>query len=144
MELVQRISDLPWPWPLARKSICVSLLYPLLWQTDKQTDRKSDYYRTYAFTMVGSYLSKCNMTVRGYGPDTDFEYVLILTLTFAGMTLGHGHDIPSVHGQLLCKILSRSNANLRSYARTRNLPMCSRWPLPWKQNHQLRSWQIRR
>ena len=40
--------------------------------------------------------------------------------------LGHGHDIPSVHGQILCKIVSRSNVAVRSYAWTRNLPMCSR------------------
>ena len=85
-------------------------------QTDKQTDRQSDYYRIYAFTMVGSLLSKSNMTVRRYGPETDFGYVLTLTLIFVDITLGHGHDIPSVHWQLLFKIISRFNVTIRSYA----------------------------
>ena len=38
-------------------------------------------------------VSKSNKTVRSYGPDTEFGYVLTLTLTFADMTLGHGHNI---------------------------------------------------
>ena len=38
--------------------------------------------------------------------------------------LAHSYDKPSVHGQLLCKILSRSNMAVRSYSWTRNLPIC--------------------
>ena len=55
-------------------------------------------------------LSRSNMAVRSYGPDSDFRYVCSVTLT-----LGQGHDTPSGHGQQLFEILSRSEKWVRSY-----------------------------
>ena len=51
-------------------------------------------------------LSRSNLTVRRYGPDTDFGYVCTVTLTLE-MTFGHGKQ--------LCEILSRSDKLVRSY-----------------------------
>ena len=72
-------------------------------------------------------LSRSNLAVRSYGPDTDFQYVCTVTLTLeigqgstklwpehgfpvcvhcdldlGDMTLGQGHDTPLGHGQQLC------------------------------------------
>ena len=48
------------------------------------------------------------MTVRSYCPDRDFGYVCS-DLDLGGMTMGQGYDTP-FPWQLLCEILSRSNA----------------------------------
>ena len=58
------------------------------------------------------------MTVRSYGPEFGYWYVLFVTLIYADMILDHGHGILSVHGQLLCKILSRPNLAVRKYVFT--------------------------
>ena len=59
-------------------------------------------------------LSRSNLAVRSYGPDTDFRYMCTVTLTW-DMTLVQGHDTPLRHGYQLCEILSRSNLAVRSY-----------------------------
>ena len=59
-------------------------------------------------------ISRSNLAVRSYGPDTDYGYVCTLTLT-SDMTLGQGHDTPLSHGQQLCVILSRFNMAVRNY-----------------------------
>ena len=38
-------------------------------------------------------LSRSNLAVRGYGRDTDFQYMCTVTLTFEIMTLGHGEQL---------------------------------------------------
>ena len=55
-----------------------------------------------------------NLTIKSYGPDTDFWYECFVNLTLR-LTLGEGHDTPLSHGQQLCEILSRSNMTVRSY-----------------------------
>ena len=70
----------PFSWKLfelSRHNECV----------DRQTDEQSDYYRTSVFSMKGSHLFKSIMTVRSYGLNTDFGFVLTLTLTIVDMTL---------------------------------------------------------
>ena len=44
-------------------------------------------------------LSRSNMAVRSYGPDTDFGYVCTVTLRLEIMTLGQVHDRPLGQGQ---------------------------------------------
>ena len=46
-------------------------------------------------------LSRSNMVVKSYGPNTYSGYVCTVTLTFEIMTLGHSHDTPLVHRQRL-------------------------------------------
>ena len=53
-------------------------------------------------------ISRSNLAVRSYGPDTDFQYMCTVTLALGDMTLGQGHDTPLGHGQQLCEIISRS------------------------------------
>ena len=66
------------------------------------------------------------MAVKSYGPDTDFEYVCNMTLTFGDITFGQGHDTPLDYGQQLREILSRSNMAVRSYGPDRDFGcMCT-------------------
>ena len=55
-------------------------------------------------------LSRSNIAVRNYGPDTNFGYVCTVTLTEIWHTLG----------QEMCGVLSRSNFAMRSYGRDTN------------------------
>ena len=61
-------------------------------------------------------ISRSNIAVRSYGPDTDFGYKCTVTLA-----LDKGHDTPLGHGQQLCEILSRSNIAVMSYGPDRDL-----------------------
>ena len=45
----------------------------------------------------------------------DMTLYMHCDLDLGDMTLGQGHDTPLGHGQLFCKILSRSNMAVRSY-----------------------------
>ena len=60
-------------------------------------------------------LSRSNMAVKSYGPDTHILLCVHFYLDLGGMTLGQGHDTPLGHGQQLCEILSRFNMAVRSY-----------------------------
>ena len=60
-------------------------------------------------------ISRSNMAVKSYGPDTHFLVYVHLNLDLEGMTLDQGHDTPLGHGQQLCEILFRSNMAVRSY-----------------------------
>ena len=44
-------------------------------------------------------LSRSNLAVRSYGPDTDFLVYVHYDLDIGGMTLGQGHDKPLGDGQ---------------------------------------------
>ena len=61
-------------------------------------------------------LSRSNLAMRSYGPDTDFQYVCTVTLTLESWPW-EGHDTPLGHGQQLCEILHvfRSNFAVRNY-----------------------------
>ena len=58
-------------------------------------------------------LSRSNMAVRSYGPDT--KICVHCDLDLGDMTLGQCHDTPLGHGQQLHEILSRSDKGVRSY-----------------------------
>ena len=60
-------------------------------------------------------LSRSNMAVKSYGPNTHILLCVHVDLDLGGMTFGQGHDTPLGHGQQLCEILSRSNMAVRSY-----------------------------
>ena len=60
-------------------------------------------------------ISRSNLAVRSYGPDTDFGYECTVKIDLGDMTLGAGHDTPLGHGQQLCEILSRSNMAVKLY-----------------------------
>ena len=61
-------------------------------------------------------LSRSNLAVKSYGPDTHILLCVHFDLDLGGMTLGQGHDTPLGHRQQLCEILSRSNVAVRSYS----------------------------
>ena len=58
-------------------------------------------------------LSRFNMAVWSYGPDTYF--LVYMHFDLGDMTLVQGHDTPLGHGQYLCETLSRSSMAVRSY-----------------------------
>ena len=90
---------------------------------DRQTDGKSYYYRTSVFSMKRVISIQIQHDSKELWPGHGFWLCTHFDLDHYRYDLTHGHDIPSVHGQLLCKILSRSNVAVRSYAWTRNLPV---------------------
>ena len=53
-------------------------------------------------------LSRSDLAVRSFDPDTDNWYV-------CSVTLGQGHDTFLSHGQQLCEISSKSNMAVRCY-----------------------------
>ena len=59
--------------------------------------------------------SPSNLTLKSYGPDTDFGVWVHCDLDLRDMTSGQGHDTPLSKGQQLCEILSWSNMAVRSY-----------------------------
>ena len=92
-------------------------------------------------------ISRSNMAVRNYVPETDFGYMCTMTLT-----LGQGHDTPLGHGQQWCEISFRSNMAVRSYGPdTKFRNMCTItlsleiWPWakamthPWNMDNNSRS-----
>ena len=60
-------------------------------------------------------LSRSNMAVKSYGPDTHILLCLHIDLDLGDMTLDQGHVTLLGHGQQMCEILSRSNMAVRSY-----------------------------
>ena len=77
-------------------------------------------------------LSRSNMAVRSYRPDTHILLCVHCDLGLGDMTLGQGHDTPLVqghdtpwgHGQQLCDIFSRSNIAVRSYGPDTHILLC--------------------
>ena len=63
--------------------------------------------------------SPSNLTVKSYGPDTDFGYVCTVTLTLE-MSSGQGHATPLSQGHQLWETLSRSNMAVTSYGQERD------------------------
>ena len=59
-------------------------------------------------------LSRSNMAVRSYGPDTVFSIYVHNDLDLGDMTLAQGHDAPIGHVQQLCEMICRSNTAVRS------------------------------
>ena len=60
-------------------------------------------------------LSRSNMAVKSYGPDTHILLCVHFDLDLRGMTLTKFGAKPLGHGQQLWEILSRSNIAVRSY-----------------------------
>ena len=59
-------------------------------------------------------VSRSNMAVRSYGPDT-FLVCVHCDLDLGSMNFGQGHDKSLGHEQQLCEILSRLDKGVRSY-----------------------------
>ena len=61
-------------------------------------------------------LSRSNVSVRSYGPNTYiFRVCVYCDIDLGDMTLSPGHDTPLSNGHQLCEILSRSNLAMRRY-----------------------------
>ena len=87
-------------------------------------------------------LSRSNMAVKSYGPDTHILLCVHFDLDLGGMTLGQGHDTSLGHGQQLCEVLSRSNMAVRSYGPDIDFVYKCTVTLPWPWRYDLgsRSW----
>ena len=82
-------------------------------------------------------LSRSNMTVRELWPGHGFLVCVHCDLDLGDitMTLGQGHYTPSGHWQKLCKLLSRSNREVRSYGPDTDFGYMCTMTLPLGQDH---------
>ena len=86
-------------------------------------------------------LSRSNMAMRSYGPDTEFEYVCTVTLTLEVWTLVKVMTHPWVTDiNNYVKYYPDPTWQWGFMARTRILGMCALWP--WRYDLGSRSWHI--
>ena len=83
-------------------------------------------------------LSRSNMAVRNYGPETDFGYVC--TVTLAIMTLVQGHDTPLEQDHNCVKFYPDPTWQWGVMVLKRILCMCALWPWLWRYDLSSRSW----
>ena len=85
-------------------------------------------------------ISRSNLAVRSYGPDTDFGYVCTVTLTLEKWPLVKFMTHPWVMDNNCVKYYPNSTWQWGVLARTWILGMCAPWPWPWGYDLGSRSW----
>ena len=87
-------------------------------------------------------LSRSNLAVRSYGPDTDFGYVCMVTLTLEIWPCVTVMTHPWVMDNNCVKYYPDPIWQWGVMARTQILGMCALWPWPWRYDLGSRSWHI--
>ena len=85
-------------------------------------------------------LSRSNLAVRSYGPDTDFQYVCTVTLTLEIWPWVKVMTHPWVMDNNWVKYYPDPTWQWGVMARTRISSMCALWPWPWRCDFGSRSW----
>ena len=85
-------------------------------------------------------LSRSNMVVRSYGPDTDFGYVCTVTLIWEIWPWVKIMSHPLVKVNICVKYYPDPTWQWRVMAWTRILGMCELWPWTWRYDPGSRSW----
>ena len=80
-------------------------------------------------------LSRFNMAVRSYGPDTDFGYLCTVTLTFEVWLRAKVMTHPWVMDNNCVKYYLDQTWPWEVMTRTQILGMCALWPWPWVMTH---------
>ena len=110
------------------------------------TLKSRSWHTLWAWQTIAWKLSRSNMAVKNYGPDTHFRYVHCIHCDLdLGDILSQGHDILLGHWQQLCEILSRSNISVRTYDPDTDswyVHLYALWPCPLRHDLGLRSWYI--
>ena len=86
-------------------------------------------------------LSRSDLAVRSYGPDTDFQYVCTVTLTIWPWVKVMTH--PWVMDNNCVKYYPDPTWQWRVMARTQISSMCALWPWPWRYDLGSHPWVIR-
>ena len=85
-------------------------------------------------------LSRSNLTVRWYGPDTDFRYMCTVTLTLEIWQWIKVMTHPWVMDNNCVKYYPDPTWQWGVMAQTRISSMCELWPWPWRYDFWSRSW----
>ena len=85
-------------------------------------------------------LSRSNLTVRSYGPDTDFRYMCTVTLTSEIWPWVKVMTQPWVIDNNCVKYYPDPTWQWGVMARTRISSICAPWPWPWRYDLGSRSW----
>ena len=107
-----------WPWPWVKV-----LTHP--WVMDNNCVK---------------YYPNPNLTVRSYGPDTDFQYVCTVTLTLEIWPWVKVMTHPWVMDNNCVKYYPDPTWQWGVMARTRISSMCALWPWPWRYDLGSKSW----
>ena len=87
-------------------------------------------------------LSRSNLAVRSYGPDTDFRYLCTVTLTLEIWPWVKIMTHPWVMDNNCVKYYPDLTWQWGVMARTWIFGMCALWPWPWRYDLGSRSWHI--
>ena len=87
-------------------------------------------------------LSRSNLAVSSYGPDTDFQYVCTVTLTSEIWPWVKVMTHPWVMDNNCVKYNPDPTTQWGVMARTPISSMCALWPRPWRYDLGSRSWHI--
>ena len=87
-------------------------------------------------------LSRSNLAVRSYGPDTDFHYMCTVTLTLEIWPWVKVMTHPWVMDNNCVIYYPDPTWQWGVMARTRISSMCALWPWPWRYDLLSRSWHI--
>ena len=116
--------------------VCVHCDHEIGYMTLAQGHDTSFVYRQQSCEI----LSRSNLAVRSYGPDTDFQYVCTVTLTLEIWPWVNVMTHPWVMDNNYVKYYPDPTWQWGVMARTQISSMCALWPWPWRYDLGSRSW----
>ena len=131
---VKYYADATWQWGVIAKSQILGMfaLWPWHWMYDLRS--RSDTLLGHGQQLCEIILSRSNMTVRSYGPDTDFRYVCTMTLTLVIWPWVKAMTHPWIMDNK-CVIY-----NLDPTWQWGVMAQTLLWPWPWRYDLGSRSW----